>query len=180
MLEILANMAELVGGLGTIVALIYLALQVRHSNRIAKAASRQTLFDTFHNRAWETGTDPELATLFAAGLMNWSSLSDLDKTRFTNMFNQFIANIENGIELHREGLVDEKTLQFIASAMAGCIQTPGGNDWWVSHKERNFISEAVIEYVEGLIENPGISIPPFSERLPYWAALANLGHNNDA
>jgi hypothetical protein len=145
MLEILANVGEIVGGIGTILALVYLAVQVRHSNRIARASSRQTLFDTFHDRAWEAGTDPDLAILFASGLMNWNGLSNLEKTQFTNMINRWIANIENGIELHSEGLVDEKTLQFISSAMAGCIQTSGGSAWWEYHKERNLINELVVE-----------------------------------
>ena len=46
MLEIFANVGEIVGGIGTILALVYLALQVRHSNRIARASSRLTLMDT--------------------------------------------------------------------------------------------------------------------------------------
>ena len=47
-------------------------------------------------------------------------------------------------------------------------------------KERNFISESVIEYVEGLIDNPSIPTPPFDQNFPYWAALANLDQNSDA
>ena len=78
MLEQLANLGELIGGLGALAAIVYLAAQVRQSNRIARATSRQQLLDTFYDRGWETGTNPELARVLAAGIVRWQTLSNQD------------------------------------------------------------------------------------------------------
>ena len=126
MFEQLANIGELIGGLGTLAALVYLGAQVRHSNRIARATSRQQLLDTFYDRAWESGTDPRLAKVIAGGVMNWDGLSNQDKTTFHNMMATWLANIENGLALQKDGLVEDATVRFIARAMANCVNAPGG------------------------------------------------------
>ncbi len=171
MLEFAANIGELVGGIGTLAALIYLALQVRQNNRIARGSSRQALLDTFYDRAWQTGVDKHLATIFASGLRDWNSLSNEDKTAFTNMIVRWISNIENGMQLEQDGLIERETVSFIASAMAGCLQSPGGAEWWEEHKTTLVISTNVVEILEEIIASG--DVPPFEQTFPYWYEMGN-------
>jgi hypothetical protein len=66
MLEILSQIGELVGGLGALIALIYLARQIRQSNVIVRAQSRQTLLDTASAGDWHLACDTDLLKAFAA------------------------------------------------------------------------------------------------------------------
>lgn len=181
MLEQLASLGELIGGLGTLAALVYLAAQVRHSNRIARATSRQQLLDTFYDRAWETGTDERLARVLAGGVMNWRGLSNADKTTFQNMMVRWLGNIENGLALRRDGLVDDEPVRFIARAMANCINAPGGRVWWAATKREELVSPDVASFLESVLADPEVETVGFDHVFPYWAALAdeplsNRGH----
>jgi len=172
-LEQLASLGELIGGLGTLAALAYLAAQVRQGNRIARAASRQQLLDTFYDRAWQTGTDERLARVFAGGMMSWSSLSNADKTTFQNMMVRWLGNIENGLALRRDGLVDDEPVQFIARAMANCINSPGGRVWWDATKREELVSPDLASYLESILADPEFATDGFDRVFPYWAALAD-------
>jgi hypothetical protein len=175
LLEQLANVGELVGGLGALAALIYLAAQVRQSNRIARAASRQKLLDTFYDRAWEMGTNPELARVLAAGIMRWDSLSNRDKTTFHNMMSRWLSNVENGIALRDEGLVGDESVRFIGIAMANCIKAPGGQSWWSATKRDEIVAPIVVAYLESLLRDSSVQIAGFDQTFPFWAALADEG-----
>lgn len=79
MLETLSQIGELVGGLGALLALVYLAVQIRHNNAIAKAQSRQTLIDTWAAGNWDLVRDSELLRAFLPGLA--AGLAYRTKTR---------------------------------------------------------------------------------------------------
>jgi hypothetical protein len=177
LLEQLANLGELIGGIGALAALIYLAAQVRQSNRIARAASRQKLLDTFYDRTWETGTNPELARVLAAGLMRWDSLSNRDKTTFHAMMTRWVSNVDSGMALREEGLVGDEPVRFIAMAMANCIKSPGGERWWLDTKRDELVAPALATYLESLLADPSLQIEGFHKSLPFWAALADEGHS---
>jgi len=171
--EQLANIGELIGGFGALAALVYLAAQVRNSNRIARASSRQQLLDTFYDRAWETGTDPRLARILAGGVMDWEALSNQDKTTFHNMMARWLGNIENGLALHKDGLVEDEPVIFIARAMATCINAPGGRVWWSAANRGEFVSPKVATYLEGILADPEFEAVGFEQVFPFWAALAD-------
>ena len=170
MLDSLAQIGEFLGGIGALVALVYLALQIRQSNEIARAQSRQTLRDTFYDRAWEAGADPRLARIFGTGVARWPDLPDEEKVAFTNLMTRWIANVEEGIDLRDNGLVDDGTLEFIAAAMAGCIRPDGGRRWWEEHGSR-VIDPRVRAYIEQVRDDPAIDSTSFAELFPYWIAL---------
>ena len=183
MLEQLANLGELVGGLGALAALIYLAAQIRQSNRIARATSRQKLLDTFYDRGWETGTNPELARVLATGIVRWNTLSNQDKTTFHNMMVRWLSNIENALSLRDAGLVDDGPVRFIGVAMANCIKAPGGRAWWSETNRDELVDPRVAAYLEELLEGPGADIAGFEQVFPWWAALGadeNTGSDSSA
>jgi hypothetical protein len=167
-LELLGQIGELVGGIGALAALVYLAVQIRHSNSVARAQSRQTLLDTFSQLNWELACDPALARVIARGVRSWPDLSNEDMTAFDLAMGRYLSNLQNGLLLVEEGMLDQETFDGIASYMLVSVPTSGGMRWW---KETVFASPAVREYIEARLADPATLPPKFDEAVPHWHAL---------
>jgi hypothetical protein len=170
-LEVLSQIGELVGGLGAMIALIYLARQIQQSNVIVRAQSRQTLLDTASAGDWDLARDTELLEAFGAALDRWPDITDEQRTKFTLGMNRYLANIQNGLQLHEAGLVDETLVRQMGNNMAMCSLTPGGARWWTD-AERS-IQPDVYAYVERLraeMEGEGTG-GLHDELLPFWLRM---------
>jgi len=167
-LETLSQIGELVGGFGALLALIYLATQIRQNNVIARAQSRQTLLDTWSAGNWDLVRDTELLKAFAAGLSSWPDISDALKTKFDIGMSRFTTNIQNGLLLSDAGLLDEKVLDQISNYLVISVLSPGGRRWW---DETSVVQPDVREYIERRLADGDTGMPPIDEAFPYWMAM---------
>lgn len=170
MLETLSQVGELVGGLGAVFALLYLAMQIRQNNIIARAQSRQTLIDTWSAGNWDLARDTELLEAFAAGLSRWPDVPNAQKTKFDIAMSRFLANIQNGLLLRDAGLLDDKMLHQISDYMVISVLSPGGSGWWT---ETSLASPDVREYIEQRLADGGGEMAPLDQLLPYWMSMAD-------
>jgi len=155
----------MVAAIATVATLFYLALQIRHSARASQAASQQALLDTFFDTTWELGGDMERARVVGAGLVAFDSLSDRDKTCFTLTMGRFVGNIEKGLRLRAADLIDDATLDSVATGMVASIRAPGGQAWWESY--RAAANPLVVEYLDRRAADP--EEPRWDEAFMYWA-----------
>jgi hypothetical protein len=131
-IEQLGSLGEFLGSIAVLVTLIYLAIQIRQNTRQARAASRQSLIDTFYDFAWKMGSDEGVANIMFSGLSDFESLSDQEKFRFNNLLARFEGNLYNGLLLHEAGLLDEDTLNEIGDRFASSVARGGGKLWYES------------------------------------------------
>jgi hypothetical protein len=176
LLETLAQAGELVGGLGALAALGYLAIQIRQSNTLAKAHSRQTLLDNFSQLNWEMARDPELARVISLGLQKWPVLSETDKTSFDLAMGRYLSNLHNGLLLMDAGMLDKETFDVIANYMLICIPTPGGSNWW---RDTAMAAPVVREYIDLRTKDASGLPGNFKDVVPHWYALADSAHTDE-
>ncbi len=171
MLEVFAQFGELIGGVGALAALVYLAVQIRQSNSVAKAQSRQTLLDTFAQTNWELTRETDLLRVFSLGFQAWPDMPNEDKTAFDLTMSRYICNLHNGLLLRDAGMLDEETFGFVAGYLLVIVRTPGGGRWW---EDTSFANSLVRGYVNKRLENsdelPGI----LQELMPHWYFLVDL------
>ena len=121
----LGAIGEFVGAIAVLVTLIYLAMQVRQSNRLAKAESaRAATRDYINTMGW---MDP---SLFRHGIADFESLSKDDQMGMHNWLAAFFWIGQNEFALSRLELVDETQTQTNLQILASLIQTPEGAHWW--------------------------------------------------
>jgi len=168
-LETLAQFGELVGGLGAIAALVYLAIQLRHSNALSRAQSRQTLLTTFAQITWEMSRDAHVLRVIAIGLRSWPDISNSEKTTFDLTMGRYLFNLQNGLLLRDAGMLDSKTLDEIADYMLACVVTEGGQRWW---KETTVAPPQVREYIEWRLAHPETLPGRMDQLMPHWFAMA--------
>jgi hypothetical protein len=168
LIETLSQIGELVGGFGALAALVYLALQIRQNNIIARAQARQSLIDTWSAGNWDLARDYELLTAFAAGLSLWPDIPNDQRTKFDLGMSRFIANIQNGLLLHETGLLDRKVLDEISAYMVISVLSPGGRQWW---DETSIVNPGVRQYIDQRVAEEGAGMKPIDEAFPYWMAM---------
>ncbi len=169
MLEIFSQIGELVGGIGAIAALVYLAIQIRQSNALARAQSRQNLLNTFSQTNWEVARNDYVKRVIAAGLQYWPDIPDADKTTFDLTMGRYLSNLQNGLLLRDTGMLDPQTFDGTANYMLMCVITNGGQRWW---KDTVFTDPGLRAYIDERLAHPETLPDQFDQSVPHWAALA--------
>ena len=167
--EAIGAITGLIGVGLVIVSLLYVGIQVRQSNKDARSQARQDLIDTFSVLGWEMTLHPELLEIVAAGLVDWSGLSNMDKTWFDNIMGRYLSNLHRGILQFEDGFLDSKTLDFFGNQMLFAVLMPGGEEWY---RETSFAPPEVRNYIAERMNRPKGLPPPASEAIPHWIALA--------
>ena len=154
-LQDLGNIGELVGAIGVIASLVYLAIQIRQntaqmeqSSRSLRAAAYQDLLHHLANVTLTT-VDSEVAELLDNGRQDYSALSRVDQSRWRAIIHSFFRNYENAYYQHREGLIDDVQWESLSFAIAGQVAYPGVIQWWAKFK--GAFGEPFRELVESLI-----------------------------
>jgi hypothetical protein len=166
--EAIGAIASIIGVGLVVVSLFYVGIQIKQNNKDARSQARQSLLDTFAIVNWEFGNDIALVTIVSAGLHDWSTLSNLEKTRFETVMCRFLQNIEKGILLHHDGVLDSPTLDGIANFMLTCVLAAGGKDWF---EQSMYPSKELREYFEKRMKDPSNLPLPISENMPHFAAI---------
>ena len=166
--EAIGAIASIIGVGLLVVSLVYVGMQINQNNKDARSQARQSLLDTFAEVNWEFGNDTTLLTIISAGLHDWNSLSNLEKTRFETVMARFLQNIQKGILLQNEGILDSATLDNIANFMLTCVLAPGGEVWF---EQSMYPSLEVREYFAKRMKDPSNLPPPIAENMPHFAVL---------
>jgi hypothetical protein len=100
--EIVGAIAELLGALGVILSLLYLAIQVRHSRQATNSATYQTIQSNLATTARLLSENEEIALMYNAAI-DGKPLNNLDTTRLRTLFEELTYQFEDLLFLHESG-----------------------------------------------------------------------------
>ena len=131
-LEDIANIGELIGGVGVLVSLIYLAIQVRQNTLAQRAESRLAA-----TRSWTEwyilgAQDPEIVRIMNEGFLNPSELTSTDRARFLWIFGTIASKMEEMYSQHKVGLIDDSLWNKYRGTLAAYLENPVAKEWWDS------------------------------------------------
>ena len=127
----LGSIGELVGAIATIATLIYLAVQIRHNTKLSRVSSLQATLDGGRNHTIQpVVANPEVAKIFASGMTSFEGLDSEDQVRFTWFLLEAILQMQNVMQLHDQGILDEVEYEAWLAYTAAIIVTPGGSVAW--------------------------------------------------
>ena len=123
--------AEVVGGIGVIVTLFYLSIQIRASNRIASAQSRQSMseFASAISRFRAENADRY------AALKNKQDLTDGDREFQYWSHMQMLVYGETHFHQYQLGLMSESRWNGFASFLGTYVESAGFDDFWDKESE---------------------------------------------
>jgi len=93
--DALGNIGDFLGGLGVIVTLGYLALQIRHNTVTSKTNSYQEAVSAISDWSREIALSSEASDILIRGSSNLEDLSPQERMRFVLLMSAYLRNMEN-------------------------------------------------------------------------------------
>jgi hypothetical protein len=149
--EEISAIAQLVGSVAVIASVLYLAMQVHQSTRIAKLAAQDAAATALREVTKPFAENSELARIWRIGLENLESLSAEDQARFFHSTYQFLKAFETIHFHHVYGLMDQQIWDGWCGLLRHYIVSPGIAYYWeIRH---DLFSKRFQEFV-GSLERP--------------------------
>jgi hypothetical protein len=174
--DAMGAIGEIVGAIGVIATLGYLAIQTKHNTRAVNASTFQGNVAIWQDMFLAlSGIDAPEA--FAQGMLGSRDIYALSYQKFWMVCRTLFLNFENQYYQYRQGTLDEEAFKgYEVSICDMALSWPGIRAWWTMNS--NSYGKTYVDYIERLListqdsaarraDNPGES---FTE----W--LAVLGH----
>ncbi len=153
--------AELLGAIGVIASLVYLATQIRQSRnqmventRALQAGTYQDLQRKIDDAFNRLIVDPENRRSIRLGMSDQGQLDEDDAFVFQFWIVSVLHAYEDGLYQRRVGLIHEERWRVQLSALSAALRNPGVAQWWNSEAYRGFSPEFVALVEEILGEEP--------------------------
>ena len=128
--EAIGAVAELLGAVGVIGSLVYLAAQIRQNTRSLRATAYQTI--TGHvgdiNRALFENAD--VAHVVEVGSQDPAQLSPVERRRFNAYQMMRFMHYDNLYRQYTSGMLDKNQWRAFRRILANSLQQPGTLAWW--------------------------------------------------
>ena len=161
--EGLVLLVELIGAIGVIVSLVYLAVQVRQNTNQVIATNLKAVVDRWMDVVREMNRTTDDVNLMRRALNDFESLSSDEKGVATGHMLQLIAAYHAIMELHNRNLINPEVFLATTDSMAGYLKCPGGREWW--NMMRTGTPKDLVAQLDRVIEESEMG--PWTETLPY-------------
>jgi hypothetical protein len=155
--DAIGAIAELLGAVGVIASLIYLAKQIRHSGeqmqentRAARSTAYQQFEHSVNERAMSQVTVPGLNRIVHLGTSDPERLNEEESRQFLIWLYTQMRGFDNGYYQYKLGMFDEDRWQMSIAELKYFIQLPGVVATWDTMQatlSRNFV--ALVEEILG-------------------------------
>jgi hypothetical protein len=134
--DALGAIAEIVGALGVIVSLLYLASQVRGNSRQLRHASAQAVLDKLNGLIGQLAFTAGAGDVWTRGLSGLESLRDDEEiVRFSSMMLQAFWAYEEVLHYRDAGLIEDWAWTHSRAPVENFMRTPGFQQWWILRKD---------------------------------------------
>ena len=145
----LAAWGEFLVGIAILVALIYLAGQIRQNSRLLQASTSAVVSERSTAAAILMIQDPEVARIFWDGRADRDALSEADRERFNSILALSVLSMNLEYHLWRDGAVSAGFWETRRRALSWLLQGPGMQQWW--SESRGLYDDEFRDFFYGLI-----------------------------
>ena len=145
-LDELAALAEIVGALGVVLTLIFLAVELRKNTLATRqqsyaniVARRSSVFDVMSESR-------EMTEIWITGLVG-EDFDGVDSTRFTLQMINLMSHYQDIYHQYRAGIVEKHVWEAERKMLAANLFQPGFKSWW-KESSQYFMNEFIQEVAE--------------------------------
>jgi hypothetical protein len=146
--EAINAVSQLISSIAVVFSLLYLALQVHRSTRVAKIAAQDSASTALRDVTKPFMENAELARVWQVGLENLSALSPEDQARFFHAAYQFLKAFETIHFHYAYGLLDLELWEGWRELLRHYIAAPGMAHYWKLRQE--LFSKRFQQFAHGL------------------------------
>jgi hypothetical protein len=130
--EAIGAIAELVGAIGVIASLGYLASQIRSSNRLSRSEAKLAAVAQYSSFIDDLIAHPELNAIFRRARRDLRSLEDEDRAQFVNIAMKAFYFFSAQHFQYRTGTLEETEWKESHRLLIWWLRGPGIQEWWQS------------------------------------------------
>ena len=147
--------AELVGAIGVVASLFYVASQIRRNSSALEAATNQAVSDSTQQRLLAPAQSRDLATAIANAHGDYEGLTPAERIQLTFFSRATFRGVQNAFFQHRQGLLSETAWRDYEAIIRLNLERADVREWWQT--ERDGFDRRFAEYVDGLLaESPAV------------------------
>src|ERR1043165_1647764 len=144
----ISAISQAVGSIAVVFSVLYLAIQVHGSTRVAKLAAQDAAATALREVTKPFAENSELARIWRIGLEDLDALSAEDQARFFHSTYQFLKAYETIHYHHLYGLMDEQIWLGWCGLLKHYIASPGIERYWGLRQD--LFSERFRQFVAAL------------------------------
>ena len=164
----LGAIGEFVSGVAVLATLVYVALQLRASNRQIGANSYQAGIIDRGRWIESVCVDDQLAEAFRDGVHRYGQRTPREDMKFHGIMMGSLMSFASGLQLYTTGLLPKEDFRIWELDLVRVLRTPGAARWWTTASPRFLPS--VKRHVDRLLEATEADIRPLTEELPFLMA----------
>ncbi len=146
----LGALGEFVAAIAVLVTLVYLTLQVRQGNALARAQTRQRMVEEAERELHKIVDDPTIFKCF----LKEDPLSEEEKIKLVCWLIASLRQREYEWFQYRDGNIDREIWEAYRSVMLTHLTTPRTREWWGSFLSTSFDPGFVAEVNQLIEHNP--------------------------
>jgi hypothetical protein len=155
-LEHWAYIGQIAAAIAVVASLIYLAIQVRQSNAVSRAQTRQSMIQLAREEI--LSITPEVYMAFIS-----EEVTDEDKIRLHQWLMAMMRQREYEWLSRRDGVIDQEMVDAYAAVIPMLLGPDRARRWWTYHGTEHAFAPGFVSFVNGLLE-----------RIPYNDYLHSL------
>ena len=162
MIEALGNLGDFIGGMGVIITVIYLAIQVKRNTESNQATAYQAVVASLSDWSMSLGLNENMTRIVAVGAADRNALNDGEKDQFNMVFTSLIRHFENVHFQHVSGAITKDQWEGWESRIRGTFASPGVSEFW---KEQQLAFSPVFrEFIESQHNDVTKTALPFGSK----------------
>lgn len=147
--------AELVGAIGVVASLFYVASQIRRNSSALEAATNQAVSDSTQLRLLAPAQSSDLAAALANAHGDYEGLTPTEWIQLTFFSRATFRGVQNAFFQHRQGLLSESAWRDYEAIVRQNLKRPDIPEWWQT--ERGGYDQQFAEFVDQLLaESPPV------------------------
>ena len=147
---------ELLGAIGVIASLLYLARQMRRGAADARRAAAQAVFTKMNTAFQTTSASPQLADVFVRGTASLSALSPEESIQFSSLLLTLTRPYEELLHYKRAGAVEDWVWESVELLIVRLLTTHGGLEWW--SKRRSWFTPSFQAHVGTILSKEALEM----------------------
>ena len=150
-LQEFAWLGATMSGVGVIVSIIYVSIQISHNTRAVRASAFQQVVNSFAAISADLGRDKNLVDLFVRGGRDFASLGEVERTQYSYMLLSFLRRAESVVFQTEIHMLHNHHWSGIRNSIKAVMAAPGTRICWSEIKNRlnpefcAFIDELIAE-----------------------------------
>ena len=135
MFEVLGNIGDFAGGIGVVITLIYLAVQIRMNSRSVKAGAAQSVIQSLAEAYRTTAMSSELCYIIVIGSKDPATLNEHQRAQLYMWLTSWFRLVEQAYLHYEMGNIPETTWNGQLAHLKSALATPSMREFWSARNE---------------------------------------------